>query len=305
MSEANGGSSLDYTEKQFKAFLALGVVELVLYTLLLGLAIYNTCFFLYKQKRYRIYFITVFYVLSYIVILVRIALAILVLMIAANGTHYESEQGTFMFVGLTLEIVATYAKIMIGFFQVGAIVILTLQVRELYLEHINRISFWTYFIITVGNGMLLLGVVIFSIVVYTSCKDAVEGSGCVKRKTDIGVKLNEACFVTLSICLIVTMIPLFGALLRLSKGRMELSKGIKMLFAVFAIFTLSYTTRTIYDIFIGTSVSFGGLFSGLCLPLFWDFLPTLLMFGYHFQNMREHERERRMMYSNSYQGSAG
>ena len=65
-----------YTDAQLKAFKAMGIVQVIVYTLLLAMAIYNTYFFLYKQKRYRIYFITAFYVLAYLVILFRLALSI-------------------------------------------------------------------------------------------------------------------------------------------------------------------------------------------------------------------------------------
>ena len=67
---------LAYTDAQLKAFKAIGIVQLIVYTLLLAMAMYNTYFFLYRQKRYRIYFITVFYVLAYLVLLFRLALAI-------------------------------------------------------------------------------------------------------------------------------------------------------------------------------------------------------------------------------------
>ena len=65
-----------YTDAQLKAFKAMGIVQVIIYTLLLSMAIYNTYYFLYRQKRYRIYFITVFYVLAYLVILFRLALSI-------------------------------------------------------------------------------------------------------------------------------------------------------------------------------------------------------------------------------------
>ena len=65
-----------YTDTQLKAFKVMGIVQVIIYTLLLAMAIYNTYFFLYRQKRYRIYFITVFYVLAYLVILFRMALSI-------------------------------------------------------------------------------------------------------------------------------------------------------------------------------------------------------------------------------------
>ena len=73
-----GGSLMGetYADAQLKAFKAMGIVQVIVYTLLLAMAIYNTYFFLYRQKRYRIYFITVFYVLAYLVILFRLALSI-------------------------------------------------------------------------------------------------------------------------------------------------------------------------------------------------------------------------------------
>jgi len=59
-----------------------------------------------------------------------------------------------------------------------------------------------------------------------------------------------------------------------------------MLASVFALFTFCYVTRTLYDIFIAPTLGFAQLFSGVCLPLLWDFVPIFLMFAYHFQNLK-------------------
>jgi len=67
---------------------------------------------------------------------------------------------------------------------------------------------------------------------------------------------------------------------------MELTKGVKMLFAVFTIFTFCYVTRTMYDIFVSDFLAFENAISGVCLPCIWDGLPIFLMFAYHFQNLR-------------------
>ena len=125
-------ASIEYSDGQLKSFLAIGIVELILFILLLAFAVYNTIFFLSRQKRYRIYFITVFYALSYIVIIIRIARAALLISYYVNIEELRSDQqransATVLFLGL--EIVATYAKICLGFFQVAAIIILTLQVK--------------------------------------------------------------------------------------------------------------------------------------------------------------------------------
>lgn len=58
-----------------------------------------------------------------------------------------------------------------------------------------------------------------------------------------------------------------------------------MLAAVFAVFTFCYVTRTFYDIFVTPTTEFGNIFSGICLPLLWDFTPISMMFIYHFQNL--------------------
>lgn len=89
---------------------------MILFSALLALAVYNTIFFLFKQGRYRIYFISCFYGFAFIVIVVRLVLAVMLTAIVykyANGTELSpSTLQTFV----TLQIVAAYAKICMGFF---------------------------------------------------------------------------------------------------------------------------------------------------------------------------------------------
>ena len=66
---------------------------------------------------------------------------------------------------------------------------------------------------------------------------------------------------------------------------MELTQGVKMLSLIYGIFTFAYLTRTLYDWFVEPGLSFANSFSGVLLPIFWDFLPIFLMFYYHFQNL--------------------
>ena len=127
--QQSGANSISYTAGELRAFKALGFVELFLYFGLLTMALYNSYFFLYRQKRYRIYFIMVFYVFAYIVILMRISLSIMLIAIASNFQEYVDDRGKGVNAVLTflvIEIGATYAKICMGFFQVVAIIILTL-----------------------------------------------------------------------------------------------------------------------------------------------------------------------------------
>ena len=59
-----------------------------------------------------------------------------------------------------------------------------------------------------------------------------------------------------------------------------------MLAAVFATFTICYLSRTIYDYSITPNLTFINLFTGVNLPLIWDFVPIFLMLVYHYQNLR-------------------
>ena len=175
-----------------------------------------------------------------------------------------------------------------GFFQVGAIIILTLQVKQKYTESMESISFWLYFGITVWSCLIVLGVSIF--MVYVAKCVAKDGDVALESEcynaTRVGILLNALCFAVLSLSLIFTMIPLCSSLKTLQSGRMELTKGVMMLFAVFTIFTFCYVTRTLYDIFVDANLDFGNALSGVCLPCLWDGLPIFLMFAYHFQNLR-------------------
>ena len=82
------------------------------------------------------------------------------------------------------------------------------------------------------------------------------------------------------------MVPLILALNNLSKGTLQLTKGVKMLTAVFAVFTFCYVTRAIFDLTIDPNLNFPNLFYGLLLPLLWDWVPILLMFVYHYKNAK-------------------
>ena len=59
-----------------------------------------------------------------------------------------------------------------------------------------------------------------------------------------------------------------------------------MLFTVFIVFTFCYVTRTIYDLCVDPNLNFPNIFSGVVLPILWDFVPILLMFTYHYNNMK-------------------
>ena len=59
---------------------------------------------------------------------------------------------------------ATYAKISLGFFQVAAILVLNLQVRQKYVGKMDQITLYIYTGMSIWVGLLILSVIIFMIV---------------------------------------------------------------------------------------------------------------------------------------------
>ena len=210
------------------AFQALGIIETVFFSGLLLMALYNTYFFLYKQRRYKIYFITVFYALAFMVLVFRVALSILLVIVAFDYETYReglASTSHMLIIFLGLEILATYAKIVMGFFNVAAIIILTLQVKQKYVESIDTITWWLYFGVTIWCSSLVLSVIVFvSYLVHCLKHSDAEGStdDCYQA-TEVGTTLNGVCFGILSMLYLLTVVPLFTALNNLQKGRMELT----------------------------------------------------------------------------------
>ena len=57
-----------------------------------------------------------------------------------------------------------------------------------------------------------------------------------------------------------------------------------MLTLIFLVFTICYTTRTVYDWVIPPNKNFFNIFTGVSFPILWDFVPIFLMFFYHYKN---------------------
>ena len=116
---------------------------------------------------------------------------------------------TVIFLGL--EIIATYAKIIMGFFQVVAIIILTLQVKQKYVESIETISWWLYLGVTILSSCLILAFLAFLITIAVCLGREVDNSSCFDM-THTGTILNGVCFALLSLTLLSVIIPLFSSL---------------------------------------------------------------------------------------------
>ena len=116
---------------------------------------------------------------------------------------------TVIFLGL--EIIATYAKIIMGFFQVVAIIILTLQVKQKYVESIESISWWLYLGVSIFSTCLILGFLAFLIKIALCLNGEADNSSCFGA-THTGTILNGVCFAVLSLSLLGVIIPLFSSL---------------------------------------------------------------------------------------------
>ena len=98
--------------------------------------------------------------------------------------------------------------------------------------------------------------------------------------------MNGVAFGILSFLLLLNVIPMFLSLNELQKRQMQLTSGVKMLTTIFGVFTICYISRTLYDCIVSPTLGFAQLFSGLFLPLFWDFMPIYMMFNYHYKHLK-------------------
>lgn len=155
------------------------------------------------------------------------------------------------------------------------------------MESIDTISKWLYIGVTVWVCSLWTGITIFGVIIGICLQDDKEDLECFSA-TSVGIILNGVCFAILSLLLLMAVIPLFSSLRKLSsQGQMKLTQEVKMLSTVFAIFSFGFVTRTLYDFIVPPNLNFNNIFSGVCLPILWEFVPIFLMFAYHYQNLKQ------------------
>ena len=118
-----------YTKAQFTSIVALLITEVVLYILTLLFMAYITYWFLYRQQKYRIYFISSFYTLSGALVFLRLVLTILVLVFTeqydATWQFNTEPKAKMLLAVLCIEAFATYFKVSIGLLLAAAIFLLT------------------------------------------------------------------------------------------------------------------------------------------------------------------------------------
>ena len=65
-----------YTKGQIIAFKTAASIELILFSLAMGVLLFNVYFYLIKQRTYRIYFVATFYLFSFLTFTFRLALCV-------------------------------------------------------------------------------------------------------------------------------------------------------------------------------------------------------------------------------------
>ena len=112
--------------------MVLLIVEVVLYLFTLLSMAYITYWFLYRQQKYRIYFISTFYTLSGAQVFLRLVFTVLVLVFTeqydAVWLFNTEPKAKMLLAVLCIEAFATYAKVSIGLLLAAAIFLLTNQV---------------------------------------------------------------------------------------------------------------------------------------------------------------------------------
>ena len=121
---------LGYTSAQKISLQVLFITSVLLYCMLLCLVIYNIYWFLYKQQRFRIYFISSFYTFAMLVIILRLAqYNLLMLVFYSDSSQIKRQEKTLVFAE-AFDAVASYMTICVGLFQIVAMIVLTKQLQR-------------------------------------------------------------------------------------------------------------------------------------------------------------------------------
>jgi len=157
--------------------LVLQYTEITIYSMMVLLGAYNVKYFLIDQKRYKIYFILSFYVLSLATLISRIVSFAFLLDVYYQWNPDDEDWEELPNVSSNYAIsggfttFASVTKASLGYFQVASIVVLTLELRQsMTFAKFNRFKFWLQLCVS------LLGVILFFLLCglfpyYSACKE--------------------------------------------------------------------------------------------------------------------------------------
>ena len=174
--------------------------------------------------------------------------------------------------------------------------VLTLELRNENPEQLQQSERKIYKTVVVFTVLFWLGVVIDLLMSYI-CETRAEKTGNNELKcldahlSHHGAQyLNGTLFFILFALMMITAVPLCRVMKQATAGNQTLSSNVKWLTTIFAVFTVGFLSRMIYDYVTKIDGGFVTEFLGLALPLFWDFLPIFLMSLFHLKDVRIEKR---------------
>jgi len=152
----------------------LQCVEITVYSLTATLGAYNVKYFVIEQERYKIYFISSFYVLSLLVLISRI-LSFAFLLVTYSGDEIGSKDTRWFRLASGFTTTATVAKVGLGYFQVVSMVLLTYEVNQrVSRRKFKKIKFWLELLVSILSVFVIITEFAFVIPYYYLCERAGE-----------------------------------------------------------------------------------------------------------------------------------
>ena len=191
--------------------------------------------------------------------------------------------------------VSIYADINLGMFQVAAMRVLTLQLRNENPDTLQSTEIKIYRITMFLCCLFWIGVLIDEVLSIACAKRASKLNRSDLKCLDAHLSrqgaqyLNGTWFAILFIMMVITGYPLCRVMQRVATSQV-LSSNVKWLSMIFALWTFAFLSRAIYDYVTKMNGYFWTTFLGLALPLLWDFLPIFLMSLLHFRDQRIERR---------------
>lgn len=198
-----------------------------------------------------------------------------------------------MIIAQDIQGISIYADVCLGMFQVAAMRVLTLQLRNEEPVQLVTSEQKIYKCVVAFTILFWLGVIIDMIISIT-CENRADKSGkelsCLDGSHQKAQYINGTFFLILFVLMTITAIPLCRVLSYATGFNRTLSSNVKWLTSIFALFTFAFMSRAIYDFATRMNGSFLTTFLGLALPLIWDFLPIFLMSLFHLRDVRIERR---------------
>lgn len=256
----------------------------IAYGICLALLFYNCRWYLCKESRYKQFYVMSFYILSITIILTRFVSYFILIIY-----FYKPEPGTLS-AAQDIQSLAIYGDIVLGFFQVAAMYVLSLQLR-FPKQDLTRKERNIYVCVVISGCLFTLGVILDVLLSAVCFKQVQKKKFCEVLGHQNAQRLNAIWFSILFVLMLVIAVPLCRVIHEKTGGNRTLASNVKRLTNIFMIFCIGFLTRAIYDFLADVNGRYFVVFLGLALPLFWDWLPIFLMARFHLDETKIERRE--------------